>query len=104
MITIHLDGERMDVSEGSSLGSLFPSGPGLSVGIIRPSTQEQAKTGNFTISTTAGEVVIEITGQNADLLESPEIVQKLSLHWGDRYTAAFGPFPSSIYPSRKPHL
>ena len=104
MITIHLDGERVDVSEGSTLGSLFRFGPGISVGIIRPSTQEQAKTGNFTISTTAGEVVIEITGQNADLLESPEIVQKLSLHWGDRYTAAFGPFPSSIHPSRKPYL
>ncbi|MDD1708837.1 MAG: methanogenesis marker 3 protein [Methanoregulaceae archaeon] len=104
MITIHLDGERVDVSEGSTLGSLFHHVPGLSVGIIRPSTQEQAKTGNLTISTTAGEVVIEITGQNADFLESPEIVQKLSLHWGDRYAAAFGPFPSSIHPSRKPHL
>jgi len=104
MITIHLDGERVDVSEGSTLGSLFPYAPGISVGIIRPSTQEQAKTGNLTISTTAGEVVIEITGPNADFLESPEIVQKLTLHWGDRYAATFGPFPSSIHPSRKPHL
>src|SRR5512139_482167 len=104
MITIHLDGERIDVSEGSTLGSLFHHAPGVSVGIIRPSTQEQAKTGNLTISTTAGEVVIEITGHNADFLESPEIVQKLSLHWGDRYAAMFGPFPSDIHPSRKPHL
>src|SRR5512136_1780956 len=104
MITIHLDGERIDVSEGSTLGSLFQHEPGVSVGIIRPSTQEQAKTGNLTITTTAGEVVIEITGQNADFLESPEIVQKLSLHWGDRYAAMFGPFPSTIHPSRKLHL
>jgi putative methanogenesis marker protein 3 len=104
MITIHLDGERVDVSEGSRLGSLFPYAPGFSVGIIRPSTQEQAKTGNLTISTTAGEVVIEKSAQEADFLESPEIAKNLALHWADRYAAAFGPFPSSIHPSRKPHL
>ena len=100
MITIHLDGERVDISEGSTLGSVLSHhAPGLSVGIIRPSTQEQAKTGNLAVSTTAGEVAIEIVGQNADFLESPEIVQKLALHWSDRYAAAFGPFPSSIHPS-----
>ena len=105
MITIHLDGERVDIGEGTTLGSLIPDhGAGLSVGIIRPSTQEQAKTGNLTISTTSGEVAIEILGQSAEFLESQEIVQKLALHWSDRYAAAFGPFPSSIHPSRKPHL
>ena len=31
-------------------------------------------------------------------------MQKLALHWGDRYTAAFGPFPPPIQPVRKPHL
>ena len=105
MIAIHLDGERVDITEGSTLGSVLLHHPaGLSVGIIRPSTQEQAKTGNLTLTTTAGEVVIEITGKIVDFLESPEIVQTLTLHWGDRYAAAFGPFPSSIHPSRKPHL
>src|SRR4030042_2380995 len=105
MITIHLDGERVDITEGSTLGSVLVHHPaGVSVGIIRPSTQEQGKTGNLTLTTTAGEGVIEITVQIVDFLESPEIVQKLTLHWGDRYAAAFGPFPSSIHPSRKPHL
>jgi putative methanogenesis marker protein 3 len=105
MITIHLDGESVDIVEGSSLGSVLPRHiPGLSVGIVRPSTQEQAKTGNLAISTTAGEVGIEIVGQSAAFLESPEIVKNLSLHWSDRYAAAFGPFPSSIHPLRKPHL
>ena len=105
MITIHLDGESVDVSEGSTLGSILSHHePGLSVGIVRPSTQEQAKTGNLAVSTTAGEVAIEIVAQNADFLESSEIVQKLALHWNDRYAAAFGPFPSSIHPSRTSHL
>jgi len=105
MITIHLDGERVDITEGNTLGSVLLHHPaGLSVGIIRPSTKEQAKTGNLTLTTTAGEVVIEITGKNADFLESSDIVKTLSIHWSDRYAAAFGPFPSPIHPSRKPHL
>ena len=105
MITVHLDGERMGVSEGSTLGSIISHHPpGCSVAIIRPSTQEQAKTGNLAISTTAGEVTIEIAGGIDNFLKSPEIVQKLTLHWGDRYATAFGPFPSMIRPLRKPHL
>ena len=80
MITIHLDGERMEISDGSTLGSIISRHPpGCSVAIIRPSTQEQAKTGTLAINTTAGEVAIEIVGGNDDFLKSPEIVQKLTL-------------------------
>jgi len=105
MITIHLDGERMEVGERSSLGSVLSHHPpGCSVGIIRPATKEQAKTANLVIRTTAGEVTIEITGRNDDLLKSPDIAEKLTLHWEDRYAAAFGPFPSPVHPIRKPHL
>ena len=105
MIAIHLDGERMEVREGSTLGSILSHHPfGCSVAIIRPSTQEQATTGTLAISTTSGEVAIEIVGGNDDFLKSPEILQKLILHWGDRYAMAFGPFPSVFHPLRKPHL
>jgi putative methanogenesis marker protein 3 len=105
MITIHLDGERMEVREGSTFGSIISHHlPGSCVAIIRPQTQEQSQTGTLAISTTAGEVAIEITGGSDDFLRTPEIVQKLALHWGDRYTAAFGPFPSLVQPVRKPHL
>ena len=105
MITIHVDGERMEVREGSTFGSIISHHlPGSCVAIIRPQTQEQSQTGTLAISTTAGEVAMEITGGSDDFLKTPEIVQKLALHWGDRYTAAFGPFPSPIQPVRKPHL
>ena len=105
MSTILLDGEKMDVSEGRTLGSVLPHHPpGCCVGIIRPSTQEQAKTGSLALSTTSGEISIEFSAGDADFLESVEIIQKLILHWGDRYAAAFGPFPSLLRPSRKPHL
>jgi putative methanogenesis marker protein 3 len=105
MITVHLDGERLEIIEGSTLGSIIPNqSPECSIAVIRPSMQEQSKTGNLAISTTAGEVTIEIASGSEDFLKSPDIVQKLALHWSDRYATAFGPFPSTIHPMRQPHI
>jgi putative methanogenesis marker protein 3 len=105
MVTIHLNGERLELDTGSTLGSILKSHPaGCSVAIIRPATQEQAKTGSLAISTTAGQITIELSGEHVSFLESPAIVPQLVLHWGDRYAAAFGPFPSDLHPVRKPHL
>jgi putative methanogenesis marker protein 3 len=105
MVTIHLDGERLSVAAGSTLGSVIQDHPpGCAVAIIRPATKEQAKTGSLAISTTAGQITVELTGEHSAFLESPEIVPQLALHWQDRYAAAFGPFPSDIHTTRKPHL
>jgi putative methanogenesis marker protein 3 len=105
MVTIHLDGERLAVAEGSTLGSILKGHPaGCAVAIIRPATQEQAKTGSLAITTTAGQITVELTGEHASFLESPAIVPQLVLHWQDRYAAAVGPFPSDHHPARKPHL
>jgi len=105
MVTIHLDGERLAVTEGSTLGSILKNHPpGCAVAIIRPATQEQAKTGSLAITTTAGQITVELTGEHASFLESPAIVPQLVVHWQDRYAAAVGPFPSDIHPARKPHL
>lgn len=106
MVTIHLDGERLAVAEGSTLKSVLSNHPPeCAVAIIRPATQEQAKTGSLAISTTAGQVTVELTGGSyASLFESDILVPQLGLHWQDRSVAAFGPFPSGIRPERKPHL
>jgi putative methanogenesis marker protein 3 len=105
MFTIHLDGERLEVGEGSTLGSILKDlPPGCSAAIIRPPTQEQARTGSLVISTTAGQITVELSGEHASFLESPAVVPHLVLHWQDRYAAAFGPFPSGIHPVRKPRL
>jgi len=103
MITIHLDGKRMEINQESPLGSILIDHPAeCSVAVIRPVTQEQAKTSSVIVSTTAGQVTVELGGGNTPVLESPEIVGKLTIHWADRSAAAFGPFPSAIRPSRKP--
>lgn len=105
MVTIHLDGERLEVAEGSTLYSVLKDHPpDCAVAVIRPATQEQAKTGSLAISTTAGQITVELSGGHAAFPESPDIVEQLALHWQDRYAAAFGPFPADTRPSRKPYL
>ena len=105
MITIHVDGKRREIGAGSTLGSILPNHPtGCSVAVIRPAAKEEAKTGNLAISTTEGEITLELSGITPAFLESFEIINQLALHWEDRNAAAFGPFPSGIHPSRKPHL
>ena len=105
MIRVHLDGEIRAESEGSTLVSLIPGHPtGCAVAIIRPATKEQEKTESVTVTTTSGEITLELAGREVDILEQPEAAATLSLHWTDRYAAAFGPFPSGIRPERKPRL
>jgi putative methanogenesis marker protein 3 len=105
MTSIHLDGERMETGEGSTLASILSNHEqGCCVAIIRPALKEQAKTSSLAITTTAGILTIEVQGKAADFLEFPGIIEHLRLHWTDRYATAFGPFPSGIRPQRKPRL
>jgi putative methanogenesis marker protein 3 len=105
MIRVHLDGELREVSEGSTLISLIPAHPAeCAFAIIRPATKEQEKTESITVTTTAGEITLELAGREVEVLERPDAFGSLSLHWTDRYAAAFGPFLSDIHPERKPHL
>ena len=105
MVTIHLDGERLEVGEGSRLAAILPALPqGCCVAVIRPAAQEQAATNSLAISTTAGEVTIDVAGERAAFLAAGDLTAHLVLHWHDRYAAAFGPFPSVIRPLRKQAL
>jgi putative methanogenesis marker protein 3 len=105
MVTIHLDGERLEVGEGSTLKTVLPPVPqGCCVAVILPATSEQAKTNSLAISTSAGEVTVESVEEKAGFLVAEKLTEHLSLHWHDRYAAAFGPFPSAIHPLRKPGL
>ncbi|MEN6396792.1 MAG: methanogenesis marker 3 protein [Methanoregula sp.] len=105
MIRVHLDGEIREISEGSTLATLITEHPaGCAVAIIRPATKEQEKTASITVTTTAGEITIELSGREVDVLEHPETAKKLVLHWTDRYAAAFGPFQSDVRPERKQRL
>ncbi|HPD76183.1 MAG TPA: methanogenesis marker 3 protein [Methanoregulaceae archaeon] len=105
MAVIHLDGERIEVAEGSPLRTVLHDLPaGHCVALIRPAEKERAATGSLSIHTTAGEVRIEGEGDRAAFLLEPSAAGSLVLHWQDRHAAAFGPFPSGVSPVRKPSL
>ncbi|WOX57795.1 methyl-coenzyme M reductase-associated protein Mmp3 [Methanoculleus receptaculi] len=102
---IHLDGKRVEVPEGSSLGDLLLGWDWqCSVAIIRPRVEEgAAESAEIRLTTTAGGLVIETSDPAvASRLLQPEITGRLRLHWQDRYAAAFGPFKSDIRPVREP--
>ena len=105
MVTIRIDGESREVPEESRLASVFTGrDPLCCVAVIRPGTQEKETTENLQILTTKGEIRVEISASGRIPLEGPGFIESLKLHWEDRYSAAFGPFPSENIPDRRPHL
>lgn len=112
MTEIRLDDERLEVPDGAVLGDIIPSHPPeCSVAIVRPVQTESAATRNIRVTTTAGEVIIELSGVVPPVLQNliagdshtGTYPEKLILKWADRQAAAFGPFPTDIVPKRSPH-
>lgn len=110
MTEIRLNGERLEVPEGAQLGDIIPGHPPeCSVAVIRPADKISAVTRNIRVATTAGEIIIELTGDIPSFLQDkisagapdngthPEL---LILKWADRQAASFGPFPTNIVPER----
>lgn len=105
MITIHLDGKRLETEAGCRLKEIVKDrDPACCVAVIRPATKESEETDSFLLNTSSGEVGIEATVQGTAFLNLLEIGDTLPLHWSDRYAAAFGPFSRDISPDRRPHL
>jgi putative methanogenesis marker protein 3 len=110
-VEILLDGKRLAVREGSALGSVLgPRDPALAIAVIRPRAAEAAETRTVQITTTKGEVVVELLKAEPAVLAAPDSgkppdggSQLPGLHWADRYAAAFGPFPADLVPARVPH-
>ena len=100
---ILLDGKRVELREGATLGSVLgPRDPGLAVAVIRPRAAEAAETRTIQITTTKGEVVVELLRAEPAVLSGTGGARPLDLHWADRYAAAFGPFGAELVPARVP--
>ncbi len=103
-VEILLDGRRLEVREGATLGTILgPRDGRLAVAVIRPRAAEAAETQTVQLTTTKGEVVVELLRHEPVLLPAPGGEKVLNLHWGDRYAAAFGPFQADLTPARAPH-
>jgi putative methanogenesis marker protein 3 len=103
-VEILLDGRRLEVREGATLGTILGTRDSrLAVAVIRPRAAEAAETQTVQLTTTKGEVVVELLRPEPVLLSAPSGEKPLNLHWEDRYAAAFGPFQADLTPARVPH-
>lgn len=110
MVVVHLDGTRMELPEGATLGTIIPDiESSCSVAVIRPATAESRETRSVRLYTAAGEVVVELNDRAGALTGTPAIKSffsgetapaPLPIGWRDRNTAAFGPFISRIVPAK----
>ncbi len=101
MPTVYLDGSPVVVSGEARIVDLVPDKPDdVSIAVIRPATVRQAETRQYLCKTTGGEIVIETHGDDAGILSV--ISSGIGGGWNDLHIVSFGPFPSSISPSRRP--
>jgi putative methanogenesis marker protein 3 len=104
-IAIRIDGTERDIPEGMTLGEVLPSRDArCSAAVIRPAARESAKTSSYRITSSKGELTIELFGDKSGNLDPFTFSHGLRLQWEDRYAAAFGPFSSDLKPARSPHL
>jgi putative methanogenesis marker protein 3 len=105
MPTVRINGQTIEIGEGKRLSDILPDkDPRCCIAVIRPATRESASTSSFRVTTTQGEITIEPEGEGADLFTLLSSGDTYTIHWHDRYSAAFGPFSSGISPARIPHL
>lgn len=105
MPTIRLDGHTLKIEDGKHLSEIVPDkDPRCCVAVIRPASRESARTSSFRVLTTQGDLTIEPLGEGPGILTTLSSGDPLTIHWHDRYSAAFGPFASRISPARIPHL
>lgn len=100
---ITLDRERLETDEGTCLGDVLPDrDPVCCVAVIRHAEEESEETRRFRITTSRGDLVVEITDPDLiTLMGAPDTPGRLRVHWSDRYAAAFGPFSTDLVPARK---
>ena len=102
MATVLLDGSPVEFSSGAMIGDLLPGhNPALSVAVIRPGSVSRSETRQFLLKTTAGEIVIEISGPQT-IIEWSALPSDLPVRWQDRISVSLGPFSSQFNPSRRP--
>ncbi len=102
MATVLLDGNRVDISPGATLGDLLPGhDPALSVAVIRPGTTSSLETKQFLLKTSAGEMIVEVAGGD-HAFSLMDIPRDLTVRWEDRQALSLGHFSSSFTSSRRP--
>ena len=101
-IRIFLNGEQKTVAEKTTLQTLLPNQPeGTSVVLLLPGSVSREKTSHLRLSTTAGDIVIELAKKVSFPIPTGETGQNLRVHFEDKNAVSFGPFPENFTPDKK---
>ena len=99
MTDLHLtlNGEDITVKKGTALSTLLPDHPkGAAVVLLKPAGASKEKTSRVRLKTTAGDMIVELAKGKA----FPNVeTAALRIHFEDKNTAAFGPFPEEFVPA-----
>ena len=97
-IHVFLNGEQKTVEDTATIKDLLPNQPeGTSVVLLLPGSVSREKTPHLRLTTTAGDIVIELAKKTTFPLSTGEVKENLRVHFDDRNSASFGPVPSEIY-------
>jgi putative methanogenesis marker protein 3 len=100
-IHVFLNGEQKTVEETTTIKDLLPNQPeGTSVVLLLPGSVSREKTPHLRLTTTAGDIVIELAKKTTFPLPTGEVKENLRVHFDDRNSVSFGPFPQKFTPDK----
>ena len=103
-IKVFLNGEQKTVAETTTIRDLLPKQPeGTSVVLLLPGSVSREKTPHLRLTTSAGDIVIELAKEMTFPLPTGEVEQNLRVHFEDRNAVSFGPFPQEFTPDKNPY-
>ncbi len=105
MISIEVNGQKLDLQDGSNLKNAIELSKaiyisGTTVGILKTGAKKEEVTSEFKILTTKGEFRIELTGDQGLWNTLYSNFFKANAHWETANSIAFGPVETTILPER----
>ncbi len=105
MISIEIDGQKLEMNEGSCLKDAVEIArtsyiPGTMIGILKAGAKKEEVTSEYRIVTTKGEFRIELSGESALWHRFGHDFANVKAHWGTSNSLAFGPVETDVMPER----
>ena len=100
-IRIFLNGEQKTVADTTTIQTLLPNQPeGTSVVLLLPGNVSREKTSHLRLTTTAGDIVIELAKKVTFPIPTGKTPNTLRVHFEDKNAVSFGPFPDTFTPDK----
>ncbi len=105
MISIEINGQKLELNDGSSLNDAILTSkalyiPGTTIGILKAGTKKEEATSEYKITTSKGEFRIELLDSTL-WNKFNHLFLNVNAHWETRDSIAFGPVETDIIPRRE---